>query len=129
MDPETTLGAELRDQGKKKSCPSETGGDAAAQLATCGPSRSSKDEPSEDLPPPGVTRWVIRRKAQVVAAVRSGIISLEEVCERYSVSIEEFQSWQQALERHGLYGLRTTRTQIYRAGENGRAASSKRSTK
>jgi hypothetical protein len=69
----------------------------------------------DDLPPPGATRWVIRRKAQVVAAVQAGVISLEEVCERYTLSIEEFQSWQKSLEGHGLYGLRTTRLQIYRA--------------
>lgn len=70
-----------------------------------------------DLPPPGITRWVIRRKAQVVAAVESGSISLEEICHRYSVSVEEFQSWQRSLKRHGLYGLRTTRAQIYRSSE------------
>jgi hypothetical protein len=69
----------------------------------------------DDLPPVGATRWVIRRKAQVVAAVQAGIISLEEVCERYTLSVEEFQSWQRSLEGHGLYGLRTTRLQIYRS--------------
>jgi hypothetical protein len=68
----------------------------------------------EDLPPPGITRWVIRRKAQVVSAVATGSISLDEVCQRYSVSVEEFQSWQRLLERHGIYGLRSTRSQIYR---------------
>jgi transposase-like protein len=72
----------------------------------------------EDLPQPGITRWVIRRKAQVVAAVQSGAISLEEVCRRYSVSLEEFQSWQRSLEQHGIYGLRTTRSQIYRSSAN-----------
>ncbi len=71
----------------------------------------------DDLPQPGITRWVIRRKAQVVAAVQSGALTLEEVCRRYSVSIEEFQSWQRSLEQHGIYGLRTTRSQIYRSAE------------
>ena len=71
----------------------------------------------DDLPQPGITRWVIRRKAQVVAAVASGALTLEEVCRRYSVSIEEFQSWQRSLEQHGIYGLRTTRSQIYRSVE------------
>jgi anti-sigma factor RsiW len=32
-----------------------------------------------DLPAPGTKRWVIRRKAEVVAAVRGGLLSLEEV--------------------------------------------------
>src|SRR3990172_7951273 len=35
-----------------------------------------------DLPPRDTKRWVIRRKAEVVAAVRGGLISLEEACER-----------------------------------------------
>ena len=29
-----------------------------------------------DLPAPGTKRWVIRRKAEVVAAVRGGLLSL-----------------------------------------------------
>jgi len=33
-----------------------------------------------DLPPPSTKRWVIRRKAEVVAAVRGGLLSLEEAC-------------------------------------------------
>jgi hypothetical protein len=71
----------------------------------------------EDLPPPGIKRWVIRRKAEVVAAVRSGVISLEEACQRYTLSVEEFLSWQRSIDRHGLRGLRTTRLQDYRASE------------
>ena len=69
-----------------------------------------------DLPPPNTQRWVIRRKAEVVAGVRSGIISLEEACRRYKLSIEEFLSWQRLIESHGLAGLRATRLQEYRAG-------------
>jgi hypothetical protein len=71
----------------------------------------------EDLPPPGIKRWVIRRKAEVVAAVRAGILSLDEACERYTLSVEEFLSWQRSIDRHGLRGLRTTRLQDYRATE------------
>jgi hypothetical protein len=71
----------------------------------------------EDLPPPGIQRWVIRRKAEVVAAVRAGIISLEEACQRYTLSVEEFLSWQRSIDRHGLRGLRTTRLQDYRSNE------------
>jgi hypothetical protein len=36
----------------------------------------------DDLPPPNTKRWVIRRKAEVVAGVRSGLISLEDACRR-----------------------------------------------
>ncbi len=70
----------------------------------------------DSLPPPNTKRWVIRRKAEVVAAVRSGLISLEEACERYKLSVEEFISWQRLIEQHGMRGLRTTRLQQYRRG-------------
>jgi hypothetical protein len=67
-----------------------------------------------DLPPPDTQRWVIRRKAEVVAAVRGGLLSLDEACERYSLTNEEFLTWQKSIEQHGLAGLRTTRIQQYR---------------
>ena len=68
-----------------------------------------------DLPPTSTRRWVIRRKAEVVAAVRGGLLSLEEACERYTLTVEEFLSWQSSIDEHGLAGLRTTRIQEYRA--------------
>jgi hypothetical protein len=67
-----------------------------------------------DLPAPGTKRWVIRRKAEVVAAVRGGLLSLEEACSRYTLTVEEFLAWQYSIDRHGLAGLRTTRLQQYR---------------
>jgi hypothetical protein len=67
-----------------------------------------------DLPAPDTKRWVARRKAVVVDAVRSGAISLEEACRRYELSVEEFLAWQRAIEAHGVAGLRVTRLQIYR---------------
>jgi hypothetical protein len=67
-----------------------------------------------DLPPRNTKRWVIRRKAEVVAAVRGGLLSLEEACARYTLTVEEFLSWQQSIDSHGLAGLRTTRIQQYR---------------
>lgn len=70
-----------------------------------------------DLPPVDTERWVIRRKAEVVAAVRGGLLSLEEACKRYRLSLEEFMSWQRAIDRNGLPGLRTTRVQHYRECE------------
>ncbi len=68
----------------------------------------------ETLPAPNTKRWVIRRKAEVVAAVRSGLLSMEQACERYMLSVEEFLSWQGLVESHGILGLRTTRLQHYR---------------
>ena len=67
-----------------------------------------------DLPPPNTKRWVIRRKAEVVAAVRGGLLSLDEACRRYTLTVEEFLAWQRAIETHGVAGLRVTRLQIYR---------------
>lgn len=68
----------------------------------------------DELPPPDTKRWVIRRKATVVAAVRSGHLTLEQACQRYKLSIEEFLSWQRLIDSHGLAGLRVTRLQDYR---------------
>ncbi len=68
----------------------------------------------ENLPPKNTVRWVIRRKAEVVTAVRNGLIGLDEVCERYRLSVEEFLNWEQLVNAHGLRGLRTTRSQRYR---------------
>jgi hypothetical protein len=67
-----------------------------------------------DLPPQDTKRWVVRRKAVLVAAVRGGLLSLEEACERYTLTVDEFLSWQHAIDRYGLPGLRATRVQDYR---------------
>jgi hypothetical protein len=67
-----------------------------------------------NLPPSGTKRWVIRRKAEVVSAVRGGLLSLEEACERYGLTVDEFLSWQRSIDKHGLAGLRATRIQDYR---------------
>jgi hypothetical protein len=67
-----------------------------------------------NLPTPGTKRWVVRRKAEVIAAVRGGLLSLEEACGRYRLTVEEILSWQSSIEQHGLAGLRTTRIQQYR---------------
>jgi hypothetical protein len=66
-----------------------------------------------DLPLPDTKRWVIRRKAVVAAAVRGGLLSMEEACRRYALSSEEVLTWQRRIDRFGIAGLRTTRTQFY----------------
>ncbi len=68
----------------------------------------------DDLPPADTKRWVTKRKASLVACIRAGLLTLDEACERYSLSVEEFQSWQMLIENHGLRGLRATRIQHYR---------------
>src|ERR1700750_1186062 len=76
--------------------------------------RASPEHRDFDLPPPDTKRWVTRRKAVVVNAVRTGVISLEEVCRRYEVSVDEFLAWERAIDTHGVPGLRVTRLQSYR---------------
>jgi transposase-like protein len=66
------------------------------------------------LPPPGTKRWTARRKAAVVEAVHSSRITIEEVCRRYSLSVEEFLSWHNTIRSHGVGGLQTTKLQNYR---------------
>ncbi len=68
----------------------------------------------DNLPPRDTVRWVIRRKAEVVTAVRNGLISMDDACERYRLSVEEFLNWERLVSAHGLRGLRITRTQVYR---------------
>jgi len=68
----------------------------------------------DELPPPNTKRWVVRRKAAVVAAVQGGRITLEEALRRYQLTEEEFRAWQRAYDTHGLPGLRATRLQQYR---------------
>jgi hypothetical protein len=67
-----------------------------------------------DLPSPSTRRWVVRRKAEVVAAVNGGLLTIDEVLERYNLTLEEFASWQRAVDRSGMQGLRVTRVQHYR---------------
>jgi hypothetical protein len=58
----------------------------------------------ESLPPPGTSRWVVRRKAEVVSAVSGGLLTVDEACERYGLSLEEFASWQRAVDRSACRG-------------------------
>ena len=66
-----------------------------------------------DLPPPQTKRWVIRRKAEVVAAVRGGLLSLERACQLYNIDPEEFLTWQYCIDRYGFAALRATHVQSY----------------
>ncbi len=91
------------------------------QTSRLGPAVGPVDAPStlDDLPPPNLKRWIARRKAGVVGAVRAGMIGLDEACTRYGITIEEFLSWQRLLDQHGLHGLRATRLQDYRRPAQG----------
>jgi len=84
----------------------------AHQLSVKGP--DGRAITLDDLPPPGITRWVTRRKAEVVAAVTGGLLSEKDACKRYDLSEEEFAGWQRLYSKHGRKGLRATRLQQYR---------------
>ncbi|MFN3388528.1 MAG: DUF1153 domain-containing protein [Allosphingosinicella sp.] len=79
----------------------------------------------ETLPPPD-TRWVARRKAQVVKAVQTGLLSLDEALARYRLTIEEFASWQRALYRDGLEGLQIGQARVLRLVRRRREARDRR---
>jgi hypothetical protein len=64
--------------------------------------------------PPSNARWTVRLKSYVLAAVRGGLIDLEEACSRYELTKEEFYNWSSAVDQFGLSGLRATRVQDYR---------------
>ena len=68
----------------------------------------------ENLPPRETKRWVVRREAEVIAAVRGGLLTMDDACARYDLSLEELTSWQRLVESHGLLGLRATRINQYR---------------
>jgi hypothetical protein len=46
--------------------------------------------------------------------VSGGLLTVDEACQRYTLSLEEFTSWQRAVDRSGMPGLRVTRIKQYR---------------
>ena len=67
-----------------------------------------------DLPSADTRRWVASRKAIVVRAVGAGLISEEYARETYGLSEDEFNEWQNAVENHGVAGIRVTALKRYR---------------
>ncbi len=67
-----------------------------------------------NLPPTNIKRWTTLRKAQVVSAVRRGLIARERACKRYRISAEELLSWEHSFNKHGTRGLRATGRQDHR---------------
>ena len=62
-----------------------------------------------DLPLLHDSRWTPLRKARIIVAVQGGLISADEVCRRYDLSIEELEIWQREFDSSGTKGLRVTR--------------------
>lgn len=67
-----------------------------------------------DLPPRDTRRWVASRKAAVVRAVASGLISRETALNDYGLSDDEFREWENAVTLHGEAALKATALQKYR---------------
>jgi len=108
-------------QARQMVCPHAAGpADQSGTAAECG--RPREIATMIELPPPSTLRWVARRKAAVVAAVSSGIITVEEACRRYHMSEAELLAWQRAFERDGILGLRASRVQRYRGAGRSRPA-------
>jgi hypothetical protein len=66
-----------------------------------------------DLPSPR-QRWTGRRRATVIDAVRGGWVPIEEACQLYNISVDEFLAWERDIDHTGVPGVRTIRYQIYR---------------
>ncbi|MCP1167854.1 CtrA inhibitor SciP [Limimaricola litoreus] len=67
-----------------------------------------------DLPAPETGRWVASRKARLLLAIASGLISRDYALETYGLSEEELQSWERLAARHGAAGLQARSIQKYR---------------
>ena len=105
----------------------EREGKMVRQLDRSAPDRPAPDRPAyvigpdgqaltlDNLPPVGTQRWVLSRKAAVVAAVRGDLLSMDEACRRYNLTMDELTGWMRAMERSGFAGLRATRSQQYTA--------------
>jgi hypothetical protein len=62
-----------------------------------------------DLPPTNIKHWLPVHKANIATAVRGGLISSDEICRRYKLTLEELKMWEQAFVSRGVEGLRVTR--------------------
>lgn len=61
-----------------------------------------------DLPPKDTVRWVARRKMVIVLAVASGLVTREEMLQRYAISGEELDEWEIASQKGGTHSLKAT---------------------
>jgi hypothetical protein len=80
-----------------------------------------------NLPNSQTVRWVMRRKMEVLTAVRSGLLNIDEACMRYGISMEELLSWKSAIDQFGPAGLHASR--LRRQSSVTKKASSRREKK
>ena len=67
-----------------------------------------------DLPRPDTRRWVASRKAAVVKAVESGLITHQDALEMWAISEGELEEWLSAVQVYGEAALKATLVQRYR---------------
>jgi Protein of unknown function (DUF1153) len=67
-----------------------------------------------NLPDSAVTRWVPRRKAELISAIENGILSAEDASKRYRLTPEELAEWQSSYSQFGARGLKATLVQQIR---------------
>jgi hypothetical protein len=69
---------------------------------------------AESLPTSNTGRWVTRRKAQLISAIKSGILTVEEASQRYRLTLDELAQWQASFDQFGVRGLKATLVQQIR---------------
>jgi hypothetical protein len=65
----------------------------------------------ENLPGRETRRWTPFRKADVAAAVDGGLLTADQACDRYQLTLEELSAWRRAMAQGGLPALRATKAQ------------------
>ncbi len=68
--------------------------------------------PMPELPSPCTRRWTMRQKVAIIEAVHGGWVPIEEVCQLYTISVDDFIAWERDVDRFGIHGFRTTRHQF-----------------
>ena len=66
------------------------------------------------LPSPGTKRWTPAWKAAIIEGVRGNLLTINEACKRYRLSIDEYRAWERDFDARGEPGLRSTRVGLYR---------------
>ncbi len=69
--------------------------------------------PMPELPPPSTQIRTPQGKTAVVEAVRGGWVPIEEVCQSYMISVDEFLSWERDVDRLVTHGQRRTHCQLH----------------
>lgn len=62
------------------------------------------------------TRWTPARKAEILADIRAGRLTLQECLDRYGIGDAELRLWAEREQRFGMRGLCATKVQEVRHG-------------